>query len=396
MADVHDSGEDTLILAVNGGSSSLKFAAFRRGDPASALARGKVERIGLDRTRLRIDGGEERDVEAADLAGAAAPVLDWVDGRFGLGRLAAVGHRVVHGGPVDEPVIVDADVLAALRKAAPLDPDHVPGELDLIRAFADRLPGLPQVACFDTTFHRDLPRVARIVPIPRRYEEIGVRRYGFHGLSYAFLVEELARLAGPDGAPGRVILAHLGSGASLAAVRDGRCVETTMGFTPASGLVMGTRSGDLDPGLAPFLARAEGMTPERFDRMANRESGLLGVSGTSPDLRDLLAREADDPRAAEAVDLFCYRARLAIGSLAAALGGVDALVFSGGIGENSAEARRRIADGLGFLGIALDDGRNRRGEPVLSADGARVPVRVIPTDEERMIARAAESLIAPA
>ena len=247
---------------------------------------------------------------------------------------------------------------------------------------------MPQVACFDTAFHHDLPRVAQIVPIPRRYEAAGVRRYGFHGLSYAYLMEELARVAGPEAAAGRVILAHLGSGASLAAVREGRCVDTTMGLTPASGLVMGTRSGDIDPGLVRFLMRSEGMTTEQFHDLVNHESGLLGVSETSPDLRDLLARQDADVRAAEAVALFCYQAKKAIGALAAALGGLDILVFSGGIGENSPEARRRICAGLEFLGIALDDRRNARRCP---ADlGPRRPRRRCAssrTDEESMIAR---------
>ena len=234
-----------------------------------------------------------------------------------------------------------------------------------------------------------MPRPAQIVPIPRRYWGLGIRRYGFHGLSYAYLMEELARVAGPAEARGRVVLAHLGSGASLAAVREGRCLDTTMGFTPASGLVMGTRCGDIDPGLFAFLAHAEGMTPERFHRMVNQESGLLGVSETSADLRDLLARREGDARAAEAIDLFCYRVKTGIGALAAALGGLDSLVFSGGIGENSPEVRRRACEGLGFLGIALDDGRNAAGEPLISTDASPARVRVIRTDEETMIAREA-------
>ena len=249
------------------------------------------------------------------------------------------------------------------------------------------------MACFDTAFHHDLPRVAQIIAIPRRYEAAGVRRYGFHGLSYAYLMEELARVAGPEAARGRVILAHLGSGASLAAVRDGRCIETTMGLTPTSGLVMGTRCGDIDPGLVRFLMRAEGLTIDQFHDLVNHESGLLGVSETSADLRDLLARQDDDVRAAEAVELFCYRAKTWLGALAAALGGLDTLVFAGGIGENSPEARRRICDGLEFLGIALDERRNAANAPIISTEDGRVAVRVIPTDEESLIARAAAGFI---
>jgi acetate kinase len=283
-------------------------------------------------------------------------------------------------------------MLEELRKISPFDPDHLPGEIALIEAFERAFPGVPQVACFDTAFHCDLPAVARIVPIPRRYQALGVRRYGFHGLSYAYLVEELARVAGPEKARGRVVLAHLGSGASLAAVREGRCQDTSMSFTPAAGLVMGTRSGDLDPCLPWFLSVAEGMTPERFHHMVTQESGLLGVSETSADLRDLLARRSSDPRAAEAVAVFCYQAKKWIGGFAAALGGLDTLVFSAGIGENSPEVRHDICKGLDFLGIELDDSRNHVGAPLISTDSSPTEVRVIRTDEETMIAREAARL----
>jgi acetate kinase len=243
------------------------------------------------------------------------------------------------------------------------------------------------VACFDTGFHHDLPRVARLLPIPRRYEAQGVRRYGFHGLSYAFLMGELARLAGADAAKGRVILAHLGSGASLAAVHDGKSVDTSMAFTPTAGLPMSTRSGDLDPGLAWYLARAEGLDAKGFNEMVTRQSGLLGVSETSSDMRDLLARETQDVRAAEAVALFCYQVKKCIGAFAAALGGLDALVFAGGIGEKAPPVRARACEGLGFLGITLDEGRNAANAGVISAAASPVVVHVIRTDEERMIAR---------
>jgi acetate kinase len=274
-----------------------------------------------------------------------------------------------------------------LRRIVPYDPDHLPGEIGAIEAFRRVDPELPQVACFDTAFHHDLPRVAQIIAIPRRYEADGVRRYGFHGLSYAYLIEELARVAGPGAARGRVILAHLGSGASLAAVRDGRCVETTMGLTPTAGLVMGTRSGDIDPGLVRYLTRSRGLSIDQFHDLVNHESGLLGVSETSNDLRDLVARQDTDVRAAEAVELFCYRAKTGLGALAAALGGLDTLVFAGGIGENSPEARRRICGGLEFLGIAVDERRNAANASLISPDDGRVAVRVIPTDEESLIAR---------
>jgi acetate kinase len=269
----------------------------------------------------------------------------------------------------------------------------MPGEIAAIEAFLRLDSNLPQVACFDTGFHHNLPRVAQIIPIPRRYEQVGVRRYGFHGLSYSYLIDELSRLAGPGEVRGRVILAHLGSGSSLAAVRDGRCIDTTMGLTPTSGLIMGTRCGDIDPGLVRFLVRPGGLSIEQFHDLVNHESGLIGVSETSSDLRDLLARQDTDTRAAEAVELFCYRAKAGIGALAAALGGLNTLVFSGGIGENSPEVRRRICDGLEFLGVTLDDRCNAASSPLISAEAGRVAVRVIPTDEESLIASAAAEFI---
>jgi acetate kinase len=381
------------ILTINGGSSSLKFAVFAAAGPIERVLSGRVERVGLGESRLIVsDGGgrrcEDCAVEAPDQAAAAGLVIERVARDPGLAAIAAVGHRVVHGGErFVEPGLVTADLLDQLRRIAPLDPEHLPGEIALIEAFAGAIYNVPQVACFDTSFHRTMPRPAQIVPIPRKYWGHGIRRYGFHGLSYAYLLEELARIAGTTESGGRVILAHLGSGASLAAVREGRCLDTTMGFTPASGLVMGTRCGDLDPSLNTFLANVEGMTTERFHQMVNQESGLLGVSETSADLRDLAARRETDPRAAEAIDLFCYRVKSGIGALAAVLGGLDTLVFSGGIGENSVEVRSRTCEGLEFLGIALDGGRNASGEPLISTDESPTRVRVIRTDEETMIAR---------
>lgn len=388
----------SCILTVNAGSSSLKFAVFDSLRPPTRIASGKIEKSGRNEARWAVSesvGGtaEARDVDLNERGSASAFLLEWCERRVGLAAIAAVGHRVVHGGSrYSLPEPITPDLVDELRRLGPFDPDHLPAEIELIEAFGRADPELPQVACFDTAFHHELPRVAQIVPIPRRYEAAGVRRYGFHGLSYAYLMEELGRVAGPGAAVGRVVLAHLGSGASLAAVRGGRCVDTTMGFTPTSGLVMGTRSGDLDPGLVWYLARTEGMSVQEFHRLVNHDSGLLGVSETSSDLRELLARQADDVRAAEAVELFCYSARKGVGALAAALGGLDTLVFSGGIGENSPEARRRICEGLGHLGITLDGDRNDSGTPIISADDGPTTVRVIRTDEELMIARAAARL----
>jgi acetate kinase len=274
-----------------------------------------------------------------------------------------------------------------LRQLKPFDPEHLPEEIQLTEAFHRRFPELPQVACFDTAFHHDLPRVARLLPIPRRYEAQGVRRYGFHGLSYAFLMGELARLAGAEAAQGRVILAHLGNGASLAAVHYGKPVDTSMSFTPTAGVPMSTRSGDLDPGLLWYLARTENMSAKQFNEMVNFQSGLLGVSETSSDMRDLLDHETQDVRAAEAVALFCYQVKKWIGAFAAALGGLDTLVFAGGIGENAPPVRARICEGLEFLGIELDATRNAASEGLISATAGQVAVRVIRTDEEWMIAQ---------
>ena len=381
------------ILTINGGSSSIKFALFEVGGPLRRILEGAIERIGLTETSLRVTGVDRADnfsrpLTAPDHAVAVGALMDWIGARNTHDALTAVGHRVVHGGPnYSAPQRLTAELVEELRRLSPFDPDHLPEEILLTEAFHRRFPDLPQVACFDTAFHHDLPRVARLLPIPRHYEAQGVRRYGFHGLSYAFLMGELARLAGADAARGRVILAHLGNGASLAAVREGKPVDTSMSFTPAAGVPMGTRSGDLDPGLVWYLARTEEMTAKQFNEMVNFQSGLLGVSETSSDMRDLLQREGQDVRATEAVEMFCYQTRKWIGAFAAALGGLDTLVFAGGIGENASPVRERICDGLGFLGVELEQKRNVEHAPLISADSGRVKVRVIRTDEALMIAR---------
>jgi acetate kinase len=291
-----------------------------------------------------------------------------------------------------KPERVTTALLKELHRIRPYAPDHLPLEIELIEAFLRRHPKLPQIVCFDTAFHRTMPQVARLLPIPRRYSSKGVERYGFHGLSYAYLMEELGRLD-PAASKGRVILAHLGNGASLAAVREGKSVDTTMGLTPASGLMMSTRTGDIDPGLAYYLARSEQRTGAQFQQMVNHESGLLGVSGTSSDMRDLLAQESSNVRAAEAVALFCYQAKKWIGSYVAALGGLETLVFSGGVGENAPLIRERICDGLGFLGIQLHQKRNAANAPLISTAAGRVKVRVIRTNEEIMIANSVSRVL---
>lgn len=381
------------LLTLNAGSSSLKFALFSAGAEPVRLLAGDIDRIGSPAATftVRETGGrrvERGEISAPDHSSCLDDILGLIAETTGPAGLAAVGHRVVHGlERYTQPQVVTSAMLDQLRQATDFAPEHLPAQIALIAAVRERFPKLPQVACFDTSFHRDLPRVARLLPIPRRYEKLGVRRYGFHGLSYEYLMAELARLGDPAAATGRVILCHLGNGASLAAVRDGKSIDTSMGFTPSSGLVMGARSGDLDPGLVSFLASSEGMTPARFDRMVNDESGLLGVSETSSDMRDLLSRESRDVRAAEAVALFCYQAKKWIGSFAAALGGLDTLVFTGGIGENAPLIRARICAGLRFLGVELDEGRNAGNGPLISTDSGRAAVRVIRTDEELTIAK---------
>jgi acetate kinase len=379
------------VLTINGGSSSIKFTLYQVGEPLKRKLYGKIDRIGLSGTNLTFhaDGKlrASRKLAAADHKSAANFLIGWLEKQNGFASVKAVGHRVVHGMKHTEPEIVTRKLLDELRRISPNDPDHLPREIELIEVFRQRHPKLPQLACFDTAFHQTMPRVAKLLPIPRRYDAKGIQRYGFHGLSYSYLMEELARLGDPAAKKGRVILAHLGNGASLAAVRDGKSIDTSMGFTPTAGLVMSTRSGDLDPGLAPYLARSEKMSTQNFYEMVNHESGLLGISETSSDMRDLLDLEKSDVRAAEAVVLFCYQAKKWIGAYAAALGGLDTLVFAGGIGENCPVIRARICDGLTFLGIELDETRSAQAAPVISAPRSRVTVRVIRTDEELMIAR---------
>jgi acetate kinase len=381
------------VFAINGGSSSIKFALFEAGASLKRILSGGIDRIGLSDATLQVTSTIQADcfsraVTAPDYTAAVNSLIDWIEKGATCSALAAVGHRVVHGGPrYSEPQQITTEMVTELRKLTPFDPEHLPEELLLTEAFHDRFPHLPQVACFDTAFHHDLPRVARMLPIPRRYESSGVRRYGFHGLSYSFLMEELTRIGDPAAEVGRVILAHLGNGASLAAVRDGKSIDTSMSFTPNSGVPMSTRSGDLDPGLALYLARTEKMGAEQFNGLVNSQSGLLGISETSSDMRELVERETQDVRAAEAVALFCYQVKKWIGAFAAALGGLDTLVFTGGIGESAPLIRERICAELGFLGIELDPQRNAQHAPLISPDTGNVKVRMIRTDEELMIAK---------
>ncbi|MCI0459920.1 MAG: acetate kinase [Gemmataceae bacterium] len=383
----------SLVLTLNAGSSSLKFALYRLGAAEDLLARGNLERIGLDGGTFRAQGGNgeqlaARETSLPDHAAALAVLLDWLSGSLQGQGLTAVGHRVVQGGPhFTQPHAITPEVLATLRQLVPLAPNHLPGELLAIEASARAFPGVPQVACFDTAFHTTLPPHARRFALPRELYDEGVRRYGFHGLSYQYVVEELRRVAGPADAEGRVVIAHLGNGASMAAVRGGRSVDTTMGLTPLGGLVMGTRCGDLDPGVILYLLREKALGVTEADELLHARSGLLGVSGTSPNMHDLIERQASDPRAAEAIDLFCYQARKFIAALAAGLEGLDTLVFTAGIGEHAPYIRARICQGLEFLGVVLDPARNDANSAIISRDRQPVTVRVVKTNEELMIAR---------
>lgn len=379
------------VLCLNAGSSSLKLALHApRG--AGAVLTGAVEEIGARDARVWLRGADgadlldvHRPVRDHDLAAAIA--LDALAG-LGLPAAAAVGHRIVHGGRrFAEPAVIAPSVLAELRRLAPLAPLHLPPQIATVEAIAARAPATPQVACFDTAFHRRMPEIAQRLPLPEWAWDEGICRYGFHGLSYEHVVDVL----GPGS--GRVVIAHLGAGASMAAVHDGAPIDTTMAFTPTAGLMMGTRSGDLDPGLVVHLLRDRGMGVADVERLVTHESGLLGVSGLTADMRALLAARAGDPRAARAVAMFCRSARKAIGALAAALGGIDQLVFTGGIGERAPAVREEICAGLEHLGVRLDPRRNAAGIGEVGDPGARCTVRVVPADEELVIARHAEALV---
>lgn len=383
--------EQALIMTINTGSSSLKAGGYHAGDGLQRQFAVEIERIGQPGSLVRVAAGNGRPAESArDLpnhASALAALVDWIQGEGLAPRIGAVGHRVVHGGAsLVAPQPITSEVIATLEQLVPIDPKHLPQAIAAIRALVDAFPAVPQIACFDTAFHSQKPPIARIYPLPRHLADGGVLRYGFHGISYESIMEQLRAL--PDGAAsGRIVIAHLGNGASMVAVRDGQALDTTMGFTPTGGLMMGTRCGDLDPGVLLYLLQVRGMLPEAVNDLVNQEAGLLGVSGQSSDMRDLLAREATDPRAADAVALFCYQAKKYLGALIAVLGGLDTLVFTGGIGEHAAPIRERICQGMEFIGVRIDPARNRQQAPIISPGEASVTVRVMRTDEDLMIAR---------
>lgn len=384
----------STLLVLNAGSSSLKLSVFVDEDPPRLLLRGQIEELSTRPRFMAWANGEvvaERSWAPGTKLGhddAIAHVFAWAGGGALKGHeLRAVGHRVVHGGKrFSSPVLIDAPVLAELEALVPLAPLHQPHNLAAIRAVAAKAPSKEQVACFDTAFHRSQPAVAQAFALPRRYSERGISRYGFHGLSYEWASRALAGVD-PRGARGRTVVAHLGSGASMCAMSAGRSVATTMGFSTLDGLVMGTRCGAIDPGVLLHLMTRHGLDARGVERLLYEESGLLGVSGVSSDMRELLARAAGgDGAAAEAVELFVYRIQRELGSLAAALGGIDALVFTGGIGENSAEIRARVCAAARWLGVELDERANAAGRPCISKQGSRASAWVIPANEEAMIA----------
>jgi len=387
-----------LLLTINVGSSSLKAVLYRLGSAETVVLRVSAERIGTANSRLRVVDAQGEVLHQPsgplpDHPSALASLFTWLRAERLDEGLSAIGQRVVQGGSrYSAPTPITETLLATLRSLVPLDTEHLPQALQVIEYLRHAYPSVPQVACFDTAFHRRMPAVAQMYPLPRDLWDAGVTRYGFHGLSYEYILQELRALDG-DAADGRVIVAHLGHGASMAAVHHGVAVDTTMGLTPTGGLVMSTRTGDLDPGVLRFLLESRGLTPTALSRLVNKEAGLLGVSGSTADMQELLVREPEDSRAADAVALFCYQAQKHLGGLVAALGGLDTLVFTAGIGEHSSVIRARICEGLGYLGLEIDAARNAAHAPIISSHASRVVVRVIPTDEDLMIARHTYRLI---
>jgi acetate kinase len=387
------------LLVINSGSSSIKFAVYQMGQTEKLAFRGHLERIGLKAGSFEIQDSHgaslfEQHINLPNHDVALKQLFNWLENDADGQKLDAVGHRVVHGGlKYDQPQIVNNELVADLKKIVPLAPDHLPHEIKAIRAISVAFPSLLQVACFDTAFHRSMPRLAQLYALPRHYWHEGITRYGFHGLSYEYIAQELRKEAGDDIAMGRLIIAHLGNGASMTAIRRARSIDTTMGLTPSGGLVMSTRSGDLDPGVLLYLLEEKGIQPSHLNTLISEQAGLLGVSGISSDMKDLLEKSQHEPHAAEAVNLFCYQAKKFLGALAAVLGGLDTLVFTGGIGENAPLIRQGICEDMEFLGIQLDTQLNHSNAAIISQENSRVSVRVMKTNEELMIARHTRNLI---
>jgi acetate kinase len=383
--------EKNNILTINGGSSSIKFALYN-AENLSLILNGEVENIGSQNTSLHYHNiitkqKNSLDINVTKHNSAINFFSEWLEKQDGFDSVKTIGHRIVHGMNHNTPEKITAALITELKKISVYDPEHLPEEIKLIELFQKKYPAITQVACFDTSFHTAMPTVAKLLPIPRRYYNMGIKRYGFHGLSYSYLMEELNKLTNNKSANEKIIMAHLGNGASIAAIKNGKSIDTSMSFTPAAGLPMSTRTGDLDPGVASYLIGNEKLTSKKFNHLINHESGLLGISETNSDMRELLKLQTADTRAADAVEVFCYQTKKYIGAYAAALGGLDTIVFSGGIGENAPDIRERICSNLQFLGTELDKKRNDNNEEIISSDKSKVIVRVIKTNEELMIAK---------
>ncbi|ANI89837.1 acetate kinase [Arachidicoccus ginsenosidimutans] len=385
---------ENLILTINAGSSSIKIAVYAAGEKPVLKLSGKIEHIGSENNSLVIkEDSKERKitVNTESFHSTTTSFIEWLEKQEWFTQVKAIGHRIVHGMQHTQAEIITDDLLKELQSIVDYDPDHLPSEIEIINLLKKQFPQLVQVACFDTAFHTTIPNVAKRFAIPKKYDEQGIHRYGFHGISYSYLMNEL-REQNPPEAVGRVVLAHLGNGASIAAVKEGKCIDTSMGFTPAGGIVMSSRSGDLDPGVAWFLMR-KGMDAKQFNNIINHQSGLLGISGISADMQQLLLQEKDNEDAALAVEIFCYQIKKFIGAYTAALNGLDALVFSGGIGENAAVIRTRICKGLQYLGIEISAQKNQHNEREISSSGSKVKVFVIPTNEELMMANLTNEIL---
>lgn len=387
------------ILTINSGSSSVKLGLYEIEDAENLVLSGSLTRIGLKggAFQIRDSNGNslvEKHVDLHDHEIAFKMLFEWLEQYEPKKSIDAVCHRIVHGGPkYSSPQQINPPFVSELKELIHLAPDHLPHEIKAIQASNNFYPGLTQVACFDTAFHQPMPRLAKIIALPRHYQQSGMLRYGFHGLSYEYIMQELRKEAGEKVANGRVIIAHLGNGASMAAVHQGKSVDTTMGFTPAGGLVMSTRSGDLDPGVLIYLLEEKGVSPPALNEIVNHQAGILAISGISSDMRDLLDKESKETHAHEAVEFFCYQARKYLGALTAVLGGIDTLIFTAGIGENSPSVRQRICQNLSFLGIHIDAQRNVSNAAIISPDEAPVTIRVMKTDEDLMMARHTYALI---
>lgn len=394
-----DQTNNQNVLVINSGSSSLKLALFKATENPQQFFAVEIENIGFPDAILSVISSNisesiSQPIKVIDHLAALNLLIEKVRSKVSDNQIRAISHRIVHGGPnYYQPTIISKDLIDELNNITYFDPVHLPLEIKIIEAVQEIFIGIKQIACFDTAFHHDLPTVARTLPIPNEYSTKGLRRFGFHGLSCSYIMTVLADLSGAYVEYSRIIIAHLGSGVSLTAVKDGKSVETTMGMTPASGVMMSTRAGDLDPGLGMYLFKTEGMDPVAYNDLINFKSGLQGVSGATPDMKKLLEVENDDVNAKTAIDLFCYSIKKSIGSLSTALGGLDTLVFTGGMGENSSVIRQRICAGLDFLGLDIDKPRNSNNNGIISAEHSRVTVRVIHTDECLAIARLSWGLI---